>query len=128
MEILGIGPLEFFFILLIALVVLGPSDMVKAGRTIGRFLNRLIKSPTWHTLLKTTQELKNIPTKLMREANLDEVIKDIPSANQLLQESGAKDLKSLSQSINSDISDWVKPPAINSQTENLNEQGKPESS
>ena len=38
MEILGIGPLELIFILLIALIVLGPGDMVKTGRTIGRFL------------------------------------------------------------------------------------------
>ena len=34
MEILGIGPLELFFILIIALIVLGPNDMVKAGRIL----------------------------------------------------------------------------------------------
>jgi Sec-independent protein translocase protein TatA len=38
MEILGIGPLELVFILLIAVIVLGPGDVVKTRRTIGRFL------------------------------------------------------------------------------------------
>lgn len=126
MEILGIGPLELIFILLIALVVLGPNDMVKAGRTIGRFLNRLIKSPTWNTLLKTTQELKHIPTKLMREANLEE-IKDITSPQKILQDAGVPDLKNISTSINQDLSDWLNPPSINTETENDQEQGKKDS-
>ena len=33
MEILGIGPSELLFIVLIAIIVLGPKDMQKAGRT-----------------------------------------------------------------------------------------------
>lgn len=123
MEILGIGPLELIFILLIALVVLGPNDMVKAGRTIGRFLNRLIKSPTWNTLLKTTQELKHIPTKLMREANLEE-IKDITSPQKILQDAGVPDLNNISTSINQDLSAWLNPPSINTETQIDQEQGK----
>ena len=35
MEILGIGPMELFFIVLLAMIILGPKDMVKAGRTLG---------------------------------------------------------------------------------------------
>lgn len=126
MEILGIGPLEFFFILLIALVILGPKDMVKAGQTIGKFLNRLVKSPTWRTLLKATQEIKYIPSKLMREANLDEIIKDIPSPQQIMNDSGAKELSNISQSLQQDFSDWVKPPSLDIKSENLPEQGKKE--
>ena len=41
MEILGIGASELVFIILIAIIILGPKDMQKAGRTIGRFLNQL---------------------------------------------------------------------------------------
>jgi Sec-independent protein translocase protein TatA len=36
MDFLGVGPLELLFILLIALIVLGPNDMVKTGRTLGK--------------------------------------------------------------------------------------------
>ena len=50
MEFLGIGPLELFFIVVIALIVLGPKDMVKAGRTLGRFLRSLVTSPSYRTI------------------------------------------------------------------------------
>lgn len=40
MDILGVGPLELIFILLLALIIMGPKDMVKSGRTIGRFLRK----------------------------------------------------------------------------------------
>ena len=71
MEILGIGMPELIFIMIIVLLVLGPRDMQKAGRSIGRFLNQLIKSDTWKTLRKSALELRNIPTNLMREANME---------------------------------------------------------
>jgi sec-independent protein translocase protein TatB len=71
MEILGIGASEFVFIMLIAIIVLGPKDMQKAGRTIGRFLNQLIKSDGWKVFQKTSDELRNLPRNLMREANME---------------------------------------------------------
>jgi hypothetical protein len=37
MEILGIGPSELLFIVVLALIILGPRDMQKAGRTLGRW-------------------------------------------------------------------------------------------
>jgi len=81
MEILGVGPLELLLIFIIALVVLGPRDMVKAGRSIGRFLRRTILSPTW---LKMQREIRNLPYQMMREAGLEDqdlsVKKDIEEA------------------------------------------------
>jgi len=71
MEILGIGPQEFIFIIVIALIVLGPKDMQKAGKTIGQYLNRIVKSDGWKAFQQTTKEIRDIPTNLMREANLD---------------------------------------------------------
>jgi Sec-independent protein translocase protein TatA len=69
MSILGIGPLELFFIVIIALIVLGPRDMVKAGRSIGRLLRRTIFSPTW---MNVQNKVRNLPYELMREAGLEE--------------------------------------------------------
>ena len=71
MEILGIGASEFVFIILIAIIVLGPKDMQKAGRTIGRFLNQLIQSDSWKIFQRTSNELRNLPRNLMREANME---------------------------------------------------------
>lgn len=71
MEILGIGAPELIFILLIAIIVLGPKDMQKAGRTIGRWLNQLIRSDGWKVFQRTSSELRNLPRNLMREANME---------------------------------------------------------
>src|SRR5215467_7167322 len=71
MEFLGIGPSELLFIIIIALIVLGPKDMQKAGRTIGRWLNQLIQSDGWKAFQQTSREIRNIPTTLMREANME---------------------------------------------------------
>lgn len=71
MEILGIGASELIFILIIAIIVLGPKDMQKAGRTIGRWLNQFVRSDGWKALQRASQEIKRLPTNLMREANLE---------------------------------------------------------
>lgn len=70
MELLGVGPTELIFIVIIALIVLGPKDLAKTGRTVGKWLNNLIQSDTWKTVKKTSQELRRLPTQLMREDNL----------------------------------------------------------
>ena len=71
MDILGVGFSELIFVLIIALLVLGPKDMEKTGRTIGQLLNRIIRSDGW----KALQQLRTIPTKLMRDANLEDAQK-----------------------------------------------------
>src|SRR5215510_4130234 len=71
MEFLGVGPSELIFIILIAIIILGPKDMQKAGRMIGRFLNQLIRSDGWKIFQQTSNELRNLPRNLMREANME---------------------------------------------------------
>ncbi len=71
MEIFGVGPSELLFIVLIAIIILGPKDMQKAGRTIGRFLNQLVRSDSWKIFQKTSDEIRNLPRNLMREANVE---------------------------------------------------------
>ena len=71
MEIFGIGTSELIFIILIAIIILGPKEMQKAGRTIGRFLNQLIRSDSWKIFQRTSSELRNLPRNLMREANME---------------------------------------------------------
>jgi len=83
MEILGIGASELIFILIIAIIVLGPKDMQKAGRTIGRWLNQVVRSDGWKVFQKTSTELRNLPRNLMREANmeLEDVNKELQDVN-----------------------------------------------
>lgn len=69
MEFLGIGAPELVFIIIIALILLGPKDMQKAGKTVGLWLNSVVKSDWWRAILRTSQEIRSLPTNLMREAN-----------------------------------------------------------
>lgn len=73
MEILGIGFPELVFILIVALIVMGPKDMEKAGRTLAQWLNAIVKSPSWRAVRDVTKEIQNMPTRWMREANFKEM-------------------------------------------------------
>jgi Sec-independent protein translocase protein TatA len=73
MDIFGIGPMEIALILILVIIIFGPKDLMKTGKTIGKSLNKFVRSDTWRTLNQTTQELKNLPTRLMRETGLDDL-------------------------------------------------------
>lgn len=70
MDVLGIGPLELVFILIIALIVLGPQEMARVGKIAGRFMRKVVLSPTW-------REIRNLPYRIMREAGIDEINEDL---------------------------------------------------
>lgn len=72
MEFFGVGPLELFFIVFLALILIGPKDMVKTSRTLGAWLNKFVRSDTYKVIQKTGAEIRDLPNTLMREANLEE--------------------------------------------------------
>jgi sec-independent protein translocase protein TatB len=82
MEILGVGPSELIFILIIALIVLGPKDMQKAGKTIGKWMRDIVTSDGWKIFQQTSRELKTLPNRLMRDANneLNQIGNDLNNA------------------------------------------------
>ena len=67
--------MELFFIVLLALIVLGPKDMQKAGKTLGRWMNNLVRSDTWKLIRQASNKIKYLPNELMREAGMDEIRK-----------------------------------------------------
>ena len=81
MEILGIGIQEILFIMVLALIILGPRDIVKNGRKIGAWMRKLVLSDEWRVMRQTGDELRNLPNKLMRDANpdlnMDEVNREV---------------------------------------------------
>ena len=110
MDILGIGPLEFVFILLIALIVLGPNDMVKAGRTIGRLLRKLVTSSGWQMVQQTSKDIRYLPNKLMREAGLEELKDKMPTSQQITKDIGLNEFKKEVKDLDKDLSAWTTPP------------------
>jgi sec-independent protein translocase protein TatB len=118
MEILGIGAPELLFIVILAIIILGPRDMQKAGRTIGRWLNKLIRSEGWQIFQRTSAEVRNLPTRLMREANLEmqETERDIRKAIDTRQKPGASaPRRNLPPSTEADHS--IQPPTVTSAPE-----------
>ena len=81
MEFLGIGPLELVFILLITLTVLGPKDISKTGRTIGRFLRKVVTSQWWSGFRQTSREIRQLPITLMREASIEDTLNELNEIN-----------------------------------------------
>jgi Sec-independent protein translocase protein TatA len=105
MDFLGIGPLELVFIILIAIIIFGPNDIVKAGKTAGKYLRQLVKSPGWQTFQQASKEVRDLPTKLMREAGLDELEQEIGS----IRDTAKIGVNGLEKK---DISAWVTPPDL----------------
>ncbi len=116
--------MELLLILVIALIVLGPNDMAKTGRMLGRFLRQIVTSPLWKTIQDTSHNLRNIPTQLMRDAGMEEEIEEVRQIGRDLEKE-AKMLESLRQPFRaaandlqqevkttvSGLSAWTTPPA-----------------
>jgi sec-independent protein translocase protein TatB len=73
MELFGVGPLEILLVVLLALVLFGPKDIARNARSAGRFLNRLYKSEGWRTMTQASSALRNLPNRLAREAELEDL-------------------------------------------------------
>jgi len=72
MEILNLGIPELLFILIVMLIVWGPKEMANNARKTARFVRKLTQSDTWRMVRDTTNELRDLPNQLVREAALEE--------------------------------------------------------
>ena len=77
MEILGIGPFEVLLIVIIALIVLGPDEMVKAGTSVGKFIRNIRRSETWQGFQRMSRSLKTLPEDLARQSGLEDIRKEV---------------------------------------------------
>jgi Sec-independent protein translocase protein TatA len=68
MDILGIGLPEIVFILLVVVIIFGPKDLEKMGKTIGSGLFRFFNSEAFRNL----RRIGELPAELVRKAGLDE--------------------------------------------------------
>jgi Sec-independent protein translocase protein TatA len=105
MDIFGIGLLEIVFILIIAMIVVGPRDLGKVGRQVGRFLNRMYKSESWRMLNEASRTLRNLPNRLAREARLEE----LDSIRDDLQEAGRM-IKGEVKDLDDSLKAWTPRP------------------
>jgi len=102
MEFLGIGPLEFLLIVVIAVIVLGPKGMVKAAREIGLLIRKVVKSPLWRDVMDTSREIRDLPQKIVREAGIEEELDELRRTTQ-------DTLQEVQKPVFSELSAPVKP-------------------
>ncbi len=99
MQIFNLGLLEIAFIVLLAFIVLGPQKAVEEAGNLGRWIRKIIKSPFWRDLVSTSKDIKDIPKKIMDDAEIQKTLEDIdrsarinlsPSVNTESREKSAK--------------------------------------
>ena len=80
MDIFNLFGLTFFelvIFVLLCFILLSPKDIEKVGRIMGRWLRDLTNSESWRAFRDTSREIRNLPQRMMREANLEDLERDV---------------------------------------------------
>lgn len=86
MEIFNVGALEFFFILLLAFLVLGPKKTVEVAGEVGRWIKEFVKSPIWRDIVNTSRDIKDMPRKIMDDVEIQKTIEEIERSTRVVNE------------------------------------------
>lgn len=98
MNIFGIGGWEILIVIVIILLVLGPDDLQKTGRTVGRWINKVTRSEGWMAITMISREIRGLPSRLAREAQLEDLQSQIEPDKQI-----GKSIKALKDDLNSTV-------------------------
>ena len=74
MKFLNVGTLELVFILLLILIVLGPRKAIKTAGELGQLIKKITSSKFWRDLVTTSEEIRDLPRKMMDESELQNTI------------------------------------------------------
>ena len=76
----GVGLPELIILFLIGFVVIGPERSQEVALIVGRWLRSLMTSSWWKEFNQITNSIRNLPTTLVRMAELEEAQADINRA------------------------------------------------
>ncbi len=93
LNFLGIGPLELILVFVLLLLLFGPRDLAQKARDLGRWINRVRRSENFQVIQQASQEIRKIPERIVQEAELDEVQKDL----QAIRDETARDVSQIKQ-------------------------------
>lgn len=72
MRVCGLGGPELVILALLLFVVFGPERTREVALAAGRFLGKLMRSEWWTDFTRMVDEIRNLPTTLVRMAELEE--------------------------------------------------------
>jgi Sec-independent protein translocase protein TatA len=75
--ICGIGLPELIILALVGFVVVGPDRSRQLALSLGRFLRTVLKSPWWKEFRQVSTALRDLPTTLVRMAELEDELKTV---------------------------------------------------
>jgi len=62
-------------------LMFGPEDIVNFAHKAGRWIYNLRKSELWQEIVGTTKEIQELPQKIIKDAELEETMKEINALN-----------------------------------------------
>jgi Sec-independent protein translocase protein TatA len=86
MQIFNVGALELLFILILAFILLGPKRTITTARNIGAWIRNLVKSPFWRDIVRTSNEIRELPKKMMDDAELQKMIEELDLSTQEIKD------------------------------------------
>lgn len=104
MNFLNIGIPEIFLLLVLALLVLGPEKLKQTLTELARKLNRLVRSDQWRAASGIYRDIRQYPSKILKEAQLEEVQKQLDELNRKTEQELRK-IQSDTSYIPSDITE-----------------------
>jgi sec-independent protein translocase protein TatB len=93
LNFLGIGPLELVLVFVLLLILFGPNDLARMARELGRWVNKIRRSENFQVIQQASQEIRRIPERIVREAELDEVTQDL----QTIRDEATRDVNQIKQ-------------------------------
>lgn len=99
MQIFNLGVGEVVFILLIAVVVLGPIRIMAFSRRAGLWLRALVNNPLWQEVVTTSYALRNLPNQLVEDTGLKSELDAINAEIVEIDRSVECDLQNLKEDV-----------------------------
>ena len=84
MNILGIGLPELILIFIVAMIVLGPRNMIATSSKLGDYIRKLVSSDSWKSVIKSTKEIRDLQGKIMEDSGLPETLKTLQDSTRNL--------------------------------------------
>jgi Sec-independent protein translocase protein TatA len=84
MNILGIGIPELIIIFIVAMIVLGPGNMVKTATQASAAIKKLLNSEMWRSMVNSTKEIRTIQGQIMKETGLPETIQSLKQSTRII--------------------------------------------
>lgn len=120
MNILGIGIPELLVIFVVALIVLGPGNMIKTARQMSTAIKKLLSSDLWRSMVSSTKEIRNIQDQIIKETGLPESLQSLRQSTRVLTNPAANQWKNTHTTNKIDPQNTETPSSSSTQTDQIN--------